>query len=435
MAAQSVCRHALRTCGHYVCDGCLLGHVRVRVMDEGDLALLVCPAEGCRETIDSVGVERVLEQDADAAARYRQLRSHATVTQNAAVSWCPAAGCEASLERPAHVHCRHVAVTCVCGTSFCFACKASPPHEPATCAAWERLKGENGSVVQRAERESEAWIQSQTTRCTGCSSPVQRSAGCNHMRCTQCHNEFCFACGAAWAPMHYGCARPDHPDDAEARSSSPSDGQLLEWCLGGYNIWEGKLQARTLEFWTRLAVLPDSAAAQAVARLAEKSRYWIPLTQALATVTTAQRDMEYGCLIMSRSFAVDLAIPEGFDYIRARRLLRTLRAGLEVDLQPLSKLLVPESGLGGRGADVSYPMALLYVLQTEAEVARDVLRLSRRVRRQAQRLAAAGRAGVLLAPSSKTSTAVFLASEALSIGRTKVKELLVGVNKWWQRRL
>jgi hypothetical protein len=63
--------------------------------------------------------------------------------------------------------------------------------------------------------------------------------------------------------------------------------------------------------------------------------------------------MEYGCLIMSRSFAVDLAIPEGFDYIRARRLLRMLRAGLEVDLQPLSILLVPperERGHGGRGA-------------------------------------------------------------------------------------
>jgi len=212
----------------------------------------------------------------------------------------------------------------------------------------------------------------------------------------------------------------------------------LEWCLGGYDLWEGKLQARTLEFWTRLAVLPESSDVQAVAaRLAEKSRYWIPLTRALMTMTTAQRDMEYGCLIMSRSFAVDLVIPEGFDYIRARRLLRTLRAGLEVDLQPLSKLLVPperERGPGGRGADVSYPMALLYVLQTQAEVARDVSRLSRRVRRQAQRLAAAGRAGVLLAPSSKTSTAVFLASDALSIGRTKVKQLLVGVNTWWQGR-
>jgi hypothetical protein len=33
-------------------------------------------------------------------------------------------------------------------------------QQPATCAAWERLKGENGSMVQRAERESEAWIQS-----------------------------------------------------------------------------------------------------------------------------------------------------------------------------------------------------------------------------------------------------------------------------------
>jgi len=86
------------------------------------------------------------------------------------------------------------------------------------------------------------------------------------------------------------------------------------------------------------------------------------------------------------------------------------------------------------GPDVSYPMALLYVLQTHAEVARDVSRLSRRVRRQAQRLAAAGRAGVLLAPSSKTSAAVFLSSQALSIGRTKVKQLLVGVNTWWQGR-
>jgi len=47
----------------------------------------------------------------------------------------------------------------VCGTSFCFACKASPPHEPATCAAWERLRGEHSSVARRGERESEAWIQ------------------------------------------------------------------------------------------------------------------------------------------------------------------------------------------------------------------------------------------------------------------------------------
>jgi len=63
---------------------------------QGDLALLVCPAEGCREAIVSEGVERVLQQDADAAARYRQLLSHATVTQNVTgtVSWCPAAGCE-----------------------------------------------------------------------------------------------------------------------------------------------------------------------------------------------------------------------------------------------------------------------------------------------------------------------------------------------------
>ena len=55
----------------------LLGHVRVRVMDEGDLALLVCPAEGCREPIALEGVEEILQQDQDVAGRYRQLLRYA----------------------------------------------------------------------------------------------------------------------------------------------------------------------------------------------------------------------------------------------------------------------------------------------------------------------------------------------------------------------
>ena len=44
-------KEALHGCRHFACDQCLFGHVRVRVMDEGDVSLLVCPAESCRARI------------------------------------------------------------------------------------------------------------------------------------------------------------------------------------------------------------------------------------------------------------------------------------------------------------------------------------------------------------------------------------------------
>ena len=415
----SVCRRALRECGHFVCDRCLFGHVRVRIMDEGDLSLLVCPAEGCRETIASESVEEVLREDADALGRYRQLLSHATVTQNSSVSWCPAADCDASLELPAHAHSKSVGVACACGTSFCFSCKASPPHEPASCSAWEHFKGEYESEAHQQERGNQEWIRRRTTACAGCSCAVERSEGCNHMRCTQCQHEFCFACGAAWTNEHYSCARPENPDERVGGVTAHDARKLLDWCLEGYELWEGKRVATPKDYWASLARSVEPA------RDEERSRYWVDLTQALSTVTTAQKDLEFACLIMSRSFAVDCAIPEGFDYIRARRLLRTLRASLEVTLQALSRLLIPPGQESSRdGPDLSYPLAFLYILQTEADMERGILRLCRRVRGRAQRLVAAGRAGVLLSPSSKTSTATFLVAEALDHVKTRVHGLL-----------
>ena len=73
-AMASRCHSALSECRHFVCNECLFGHVRIRVMDEGDLSLLVCPAEMCRKRIHSVAVETILESDEEALSRYRMLQ-------------------------------------------------------------------------------------------------------------------------------------------------------------------------------------------------------------------------------------------------------------------------------------------------------------------------------------------------------------------------
>ena len=181
--------------------------------------------------------------------------------------------------------------------------------------------------------------------------------------------------------------------------------------------------------WATLAQSAEAAGYE------KTSRYWVPLLQALTIVTKAQADLEFACLIMSRSFAIDPSIPEGFSYIRARRLLRTLRAGLELALQPLSKLLIPprherdeDDDEAGAQTDLSYPLALLYILQTEADMGKEISRMCRRVCSRTERLVAAGRAGVLLAPSTKTSTAIFLVSEVVDTVKTQMQKL----GTWWR---
>jgi hypothetical protein len=184
-ARKARCNEALAECRHFACDECMFGHVRVRVMDEGDVSLLVCPAEGCRARIPAAQVEEILQQDPEAVARFWQLQSAALVARNERVRWCPAAGCSATIELPPYISSRSVAVTCTCGARFCAGCSATPAHEPASCAAWEMLIAALETCDRDREQRSQQWIEASTTRCSRCRSPVERSFGCNHMRCTQ----------------------------------------------------------------------------------------------------------------------------------------------------------------------------------------------------------------------------------------------------------
>ncbi len=39
--------------------------------------------------------------------------------------------------------------------------------------------------------------------CANCSSPIEKSGGCNHMTCTHCNYEFCWICGSKYSRNHY----------------------------------------------------------------------------------------------------------------------------------------------------------------------------------------------------------------------------------------
>ena len=76
--------------------------------------------------------------------------------------------------------------------------------------SYERHKHCGVSCQRYARRLPHGWdtqdmMSWRTTRaCPGCEMRTTRSSGCNHMTCP-CGIEWCYACGALWNPMHYGC--------------------------------------------------------------------------------------------------------------------------------------------------------------------------------------------------------------------------------------
>ena len=69
----------------------------------------------------------------------------------------------------------------VCSHTFCFTHGDS--HTGKSCSQWARDNLESESETLKA-------IKSFTKPCPGCSVSTQKSAGCNHMKCTQCKTEW-----------------------------------------------------------------------------------------------------------------------------------------------------------------------------------------------------------------------------------------------------
>ena len=72
-----------------------------------------------------------------------------------------------------------------CSQSFCFDCGGAP-HAPAACCDLDRWNQIFGS--------SSFWIKKHARPCPSCAVPIEKSGGCNHIRCQQCGADWCWIC-------------------------------------------------------------------------------------------------------------------------------------------------------------------------------------------------------------------------------------------------
>ncbi len=77
-----------------------------------------------------------------------------------------------------------------CSYAFCRVCQQGWHGEFKRC--WPRSTVE----VSEDEKASYEYIRLHTSPCPTCSSPAQKTHGCNHMRCFQCNTHFCYLCSS-----------------------------------------------------------------------------------------------------------------------------------------------------------------------------------------------------------------------------------------------
>jgi len=165
-------------CGHWFSGTAWCGHLSSAVLSYELALAATCPEAGCRELCRPRMMKRHL--DGPQLARYWEWVSRSFAESSRAARWCPAPGCRfVVLHREggaAGSSGEETEVTCGGGHAFCFACRESPPHRPASCAEVVRWR-----ATEKDEGGNAKWLVAHTKPCPKCKKPIEKNQGCNHM--------------------------------------------------------------------------------------------------------------------------------------------------------------------------------------------------------------------------------------------------------------
>jgi hypothetical protein len=168
------------SCGHKWCKACFVSYLTAAA-DTRSFPISCLGNQGkCKELVPMKMAQRILSPadfDALALAAF-----HAYVqARPAEYHYCPTPDCpQAYPNGPPNAP-----LSCPsCLARICPSCHVEY-HEGVTCA--DREDG--------GDRLFQEWMRSHDVKkCPGCTAPIERAAGCNHMTCTRCRTHTCWVC-------------------------------------------------------------------------------------------------------------------------------------------------------------------------------------------------------------------------------------------------
>ena len=162
----------------------------------------------CYEKITHADVKSVLTPEQ--FDEYDSAMTRHTLSKDKNVLYCPGVDCGTPYFKPktnkrSKRSCRKA--TCDnCDTEFCCKCGElyTTDHKRMKCGPYKKWKRANDEETITMTNWRDSHITDIKT-CPGCKNAVERTSGCNEMRCTVCDMKFCWRCGKKRIAGICGC--------------------------------------------------------------------------------------------------------------------------------------------------------------------------------------------------------------------------------------
>ncbi|UJR14349.1 hypothetical protein I4U23_001345 [Adineta vaga] len=193
--AASFTQRISRQCKHRernICNTCIYEHIAqaFQKMCSDDVR---CPELNCRIILDYEAIKKILQdaRNIDLLQRYERFYLEHQLEQMPEFIWCTHACGSGQLAEQGD---QNNIIRCVkCRKKSCFIHRVHW-HEGLTCAKYDEQ-------IDSGRRATDQWLAQHTKNCPKCRYGIEKTTGCDHMTCTQCHFEFCWACLAAYADI------------------------------------------------------------------------------------------------------------------------------------------------------------------------------------------------------------------------------------------
>jgi hypothetical protein len=186
------------TCNLKVCQPCFVSWAAGQTKaDNVGFRILKCR---CETEIDIQTVKNIFPQDD--FIKYDAALTKFALEKEKNIIYCPGKDCPNAYIRPklkkTKRQCRKA--TCEhCDTDFCCLCGElyTLDHAKMKCGPYKKWKQENDddsiSLKTFIEKQSEIGV---LKPCPSCKRNVEKTGGCNDMRCTNCDTRFCWECSS-----------------------------------------------------------------------------------------------------------------------------------------------------------------------------------------------------------------------------------------------
>ncbi|KAL3848156.1 hypothetical protein ACJMK2_019033 [Sinanodonta woodiana] len=171
-------------CGHPYCGECIKNQLKSAIQDKSFPVL--CAVENCKQPLVIEDFTALIQQG---CTTQRDLMKAAVSffvgVNNAQFRYCITPNCNMVYR----VTAEGTPFKCSeCQQRICTACHVQY-HNGMTCSMYRAEK--------RDENKIDSWLRKDSANrklCPKCSAPIEKSGGCNHMECRNCHIHICWVC-------------------------------------------------------------------------------------------------------------------------------------------------------------------------------------------------------------------------------------------------